>query len=420
MSSAPRHARTVLYTLAKLWHGHALALFSVTLLLAPEVSAKQAELPIVVLYVEQTQPPKAVLSNLRPTPPDSGYAGAQLGVADNNTTGRFLGHRYRLEAIRHRDPQVLIETLAARLPSDGALVVAAMPSSSLQALVSHPGIADRALVFNAASRDDDLRRKLCRPGLLHTVPSRAMLSDALAQFLVAKQWQRWLLLSGPHPEDRLYAKALKRSAQRFGGKIIDERIWQFNTDLRRSAQREIRAFSQARDYDVTLIADERGDIGEYIPYNTWLPRPAAGTQGLKATAWHWSIEAWGAAQLQERFRNLAKRDMGARDYAAWLALRVIGQAVSQTGSKETNTLYRYLLSEEFEVSAFKGRPLSFRPWNGQLRQPIALVQPLSLVSQSPQEGFLHPHSEMDTLGFDRPEVSCKFSSTHTDTGGAQP
>jgi hypothetical protein len=32
----------------------------------------------------------------------------------------------------------------------------------------------------------------------------------------------------------------------------------------------------------------------------------------------------------------------------------------------------------------------------------------SVVSVSPQEGFLHEFSELDTLGIDRPETSCKL------------
>lgn len=388
-----------------------LALFLSPLLTAAENAPSTAGTNIEILYLEQTLPPKPTLSNLRPRAKDSGYAGALLGAADNNTTGRFLGHHYRINVIREGEAEKLLAAVEQKTSHTGALILAHLPSDTLQRLLDSPALAPSSIVFNISNQDNDLRTEHCRPRLLHTAPSRAMLTDALAQFLVAKRWQKWLLLHGPYAEDKRYSASILRSAKRFGATIVDQHQWTFDTDLRRSAQKEIRLFSQAKDYDVTVISDERGDIGEYIPYNTWLPRPAVGTQGLTPAAWHWSVEQWGAAQLQERFRTSASRDMNSQDYAAWLAVRAIGESVTRTDSESVNELYRYMLSEQFEMSAFKGRPLSFRAWNGQLRQPIPLVHPRSLVSQSPQAGFLHPRSEMDTLGFDHGEVKCLFAES---------
>jgi ABC transporter substrate binding protein (PQQ-dependent alcohol dehydrogenase system) len=62
---------------------------------------------------------------------------------------------------------------------------------------------------------------------------------------------------------------------------------------------------------------------------------------------------------------------------------------------------------EFELAAFKGRKLTYREWNGQLRQPILLATAKIQVTVSPQPGFLHQYSELDTLGIDRPESKCK-------------
>ena len=65
-----------------------------------------------------------------------------------------------------------------------------------------------------------------------------------------------------------------------------------------------------------------------------------------------------------------------------------------------------MLSPEFKLAAFKGVPVSYRTWNGQLRQPLLIVSNRILVSVSPQEGYLHQSSILDTLGYDRPEVRC--------------
>ena len=65
-----------------------------------------------------------------------------------------------------------------------------------------------------------------------------------------------------------------------------------------------------------------------------------------------------------------------------------------------------LRSESLRLDGFKGRSLDFRPWSGELRQPIHLAHPGGVVSVSPQDGFLHPLTELDTLGIDRPESRC--------------
>lgn len=378
--------------------------------LALLLPATALALDIPILYLELKQQRPALLSNVIPEPEDSGLKGALLGVADNNTTGRFLKHHYQLQNIVSDDPQAVINAAKEWTQQNSGLVIANLPKSLL--LKTHKAVQPHgALIINAGDSDNQLRTRQCQTGLLHTAPSRAMLTDALAQFLIQRRWRQWMIVSGQRPEDLAFTQSLQRSAQRFGGKVKDVRQWQFDTDLRRTAQQEIPPFTRGPDYDVLLVADEKGDVGEFIPYNTWLPRPVAGTQGLTPVGWHRVIEQWGAAQLQNRFRELSQRDMTATDYAAWLAARTLAEAVTRTGSVDPSVLYSFMLSPEFEVAAFRGRKLTFRTWNGQIRQPIALVHPRALISQSPQEGFLHPVTDLDTLGFDRPETSCNFKTT---------
>ncbi|MFZ0789757.1 MAG: branched-chain amino acid ABC transporter substrate-binding protein, partial [Chromatiaceae bacterium] len=131
-----------------------------------------------------------------------------------------------------------------------------------------------------------------------------------------------------------------------------------------------------------------------------------GTQGLVATAWSGVHEQWGATQFQRRFREQAGRWMTPRDYAAWLAVRSVGEAATRTQSGDAGTLREYMLGPTFQLAAFKGVAVSYRDWNGQMRQPVLITSPRVLVSVSPQPGFLHPGSTLDTLGYDRPETAC--------------
>lgn len=358
-------------------------------------------------YLQWVPDKGPVLSNIVPDPEDAGLRGAELGLADNQTTGRFLGQNYKLESEVVDSHEEALGAFELMQTSGTQLFVVNAPAQTVQAIM---GIAsDNALIFNAGAKDDQLRTDQCHPNLLHTVPSYAMLTDSLGQWLNMRRWNDLFLITGPTDEDKAWADAFRRSAKRFGLKIVQDKPWTFDADLRRTAAKELPAFTQARNYDAVVVADVRGDFGEYVPFNTWLPRPVVGTQGMVPVTWHRVVEAWGAAQLQNRFRALAERDMNGDDYAAWAAVRSIGTAVTDLKVANANEIRDFLFTDKFQLAAFKGRSLSFRDWNGQLRQPIPLVHPRSLVAQAPFEGFLHPNTEMDTLGFDKPESQCRIN-----------
>ena len=143
-------------------------------------------------------------------------------------------------------------------------------------------------------------------------------------------------------------------------------------------------------------------------YRTWEPRPVAGTQGLTPASWHRTHERWGAAQLQSRFRKMTGRFMTALDYGVWAPIRAIGEAATRSKSTDFDKISAYIKGPDFELAGFKGQKLTFRDWNGQLRQPVLLSAPKALVSVSPQQGYLHQRSHLDTLGYDEPESACRM------------
>ncbi|CAN1601077.1 ABC transporter substrate-binding protein [Pseudomonas sp. B21-028] len=384
-------------------------LVSFTLIALMAATAVQAEdampLQVRIGYLGYRPDPGPLLSNVIVEPADAGLRGAELAIIDSNSTGRFLKQDYRLESASVDSPEALLQAARAQHEQGLRLFVVNAPAASLRQLSA--ALPD-SLLFNAGSPDDSLRTTDCLGNVLHSLPDRAMLADALVQFSVVRKWQKALLIVGQTPEDQAYANALRRAMKRFGLKTVAEKTWQFDNDQRRSAQADMPLFTQTAEYDVVLVADERGDFGEYLPYQTWYPRPVAGTQGLTPTGWHKTVETYGAAQLQKRFEALAGRWMNDRDFAAWIAVRSIASAVSKLRQADPIAIRQLALSDQLPLDGFKGRKLSYRPWNGQLRQPIPLVQPRALVSTSPQDGFLHPSNEMDSLGYDQPEVSCRY------------
>lgn len=376
----------------------------IAMMLATAAVGRAQDQTVRILYAQQTIERPPVLSGLVSIPEDLGLQGAKLADVQNATAGKFAAKTYVLEQAVAKAGESLATLLAVRegLPD---LVVVNAPAAELLKIADLPAMQDK-LLFNVAARDENVREEDCRANLLHTIPSRSMLADALAQFLRQKRWQNWLLLPGPTAADQALNAAFKASAGKFGFTITAEKPWSLEGDMRESAGTEIPLITQGTEYDVVLVADESDDFGALIPYNTDLPRPVAGTHGLVTTGWSNVIEPWGAVQLQNDFRALAGRPMAEIDFAAYIAVRAIGEASLRVDATDKRALRAYILSEELNLSAYKGRGVTFRRWNGQLRQPIHLVTKETQVAVAPFDEFLHEYNDLDTLGLDKPETRC--------------
>jgi ABC transporter substrate binding protein (PQQ-dependent alcohol dehydrogenase system) len=162
------------------------------------------------------------------------------------------------------------------------------------------------------------------------------------------------------------------------------------------------------DHEVLVAADENGVFADYLPYRTWDARPVAGSAGLRPVTWDSASESWGGAQLHSRFIRMAHRRMTELDMQAWTACRMIGEAASRAASTDPAKIMQDLRSKDFGVAAYKGQKLTLREWDWQLRQPILLSDGRGVVSVSPQSGFLHQVTALDTLGIDRPETKCRL------------
>jgi ABC transporter substrate binding protein (PQQ-dependent alcohol dehydrogenase system) len=289
--------------------------------------------------------------------------------------------------------------------------VANLPADLLLKLADAPGAKD-AVILDASSSDDRLRQADCRANMLHILPSRAMLADALMQYLVTKSWTRIMLLVGRDPGDALYADAIRHAAEKFQITVRADRPWTFNAAAQQAdtghyqVNDEVVKATQGVSYDILVVADEADNFGDELAYRTDSPRPVAGTQGLVPTAWSHAMDEYASTQLQTRFHREEGRWMTPQDYGGWLAVRAIGEAATRSASADPAKIIAYLHGPDFSVSGYKGPELTFRAWDGQLRQPVLLSTDRSLVSISPQPGFLHQTNDLDSLGYDQPESAC--------------
>ena len=343
-------------------------------------------------------------------PDDLGFAGGALADEDNQTTGNFMGMTFNTNYVA-TTPEEIDALLEELLASGTTLLVVMANAEDLLKITDRAG--PDVLVINATTRDMSVRDDQCRANLLHVAPSEMMLADAVVQFAMWKQWREIFLIQGSNPADRTLGDAYRRAANKFGAQIVEEREFEDTGGSRRTdtghvlVQRQIPVFTQnAEDHDVVIAADNSDLFALYLPFHLWTPRQVMGSGGLRPVTMHAAHEAWGATQFQRRFEEASGRFVQEADYEVWLSLRVIGEAVIRINAADPAALRDYILSDEFEVAAFKGRKVNFRPWNGQLRQPVLLTDSKITVSVSPQDGYLHQVSTLDTLGLDQPESAC--------------
>jgi len=377
-------------------------------------SAAPRTFPIV--FLREAYPGDWIMPSLLETHPDDlGLAGAEEGLAEVNTTGGFLGWKFKLY-VETLPAGADVAAAARRLFTRGpAVIVSDLRAADLLKLADAPAVKG-SLILDMRTSDDSLRQQQCRANVFHILPSQAMRTDALAQYLVEKRWTRWFLLQGPTQGDAVYAADVRRSAARYGARVVAARTYDYNPGSRRSdtgyqqIQTQMPLATQVgTDYDVLFVADETDLFGDYLPYNTFDARPVVGTQGLIASAWTPAFQSYAALQMQHRFKLFAHRQMTERDYGGWLAVNIVGDAVIRGGTVSPAGIRAYLRSDNFLIAGFKGQGLTFRTWDQQLRQPVLIAQPLMVISMSPQNGFLHPGYTTDTLGFDQPETQCRLA-----------
>ncbi len=388
----------------------AAALLLLTTLLAPTAWAANAVVNVAVVSLagDARYAPRRLERAYPGHPAGRPWAAAQLAADDAQVELDTAGVSIKLidAVLPHAEglPRLLAELKAARVQH----IVAALPTPELRQLVAAaPTALGGALVINTSQADDALRGAQCAPQLLHTTPSQQMATDALAQYLAARNWRKPLLLQGPSADDALLAEAMNRSFKRYGLKPVASKPFKLSGDPRERDLANPRLLTNDREHEVVAVLDSEGEFARTLPYATQWPRPVVGSSGLMALAWHPQWERNGGPQLSRRFMRLAQRPMAGHDWAAWMAVKAVAAVLADNPKASIATQLQRLRGGAIALDGFKGPRLSFRPWDGQLRQPLFLSHVDGVVGTAPLDGVLHPTEVLDTLGVDQKESTCR-------------
>ena len=335
------------------------------------------------------------------------YAGAQVALKEARFAGAAVGVQFGLKRSGGRNTDELEQAIRA-LENEGVRFFLVDATAQVMQELAQRADGREITLLNVSALETELRQEQCRHNLLHLAPSRAMLMDALAQYLVSRKWRKVLILFGPRRNDADILNSFTRAAKKFGLKIVDTRSFELGRDPRQRSRNNVVLLTAGKDYDVVFVADSDGEFAREVPYQIQKPRPVVGAAGLVPDWWHWAWERHGAPQLNKRFVKKAKRPMTGYDWSAWMGVKTIVEAVQRTGSTDHRPLVNYIKGDTIVLDGFKGYRLSFRPWNNQLRQPILLTSLNWVVDRAPLQGFLHDRNNLDSLGVDRRETRCRF------------
>ena len=337
------------------------------------------------------------------------FAGALVAYGESEKLFDILGKEIEISRFVVKDNEEILNKIKELVSQNTHFFIIDADSSFFKKIPEFD--LKNIAIFNITEPDDSLRQENCDSRVFHTIPSYSMLSDALAQYLVFKNWKKILLLKGPYDEDTIIADSFINSSNKYGLDIIETKDFILSNDPRKREENNLALLTIDKKYDVIYLADSDGEFGRYLPYSTKNPNLVIGSTGLTAETWHWSFERHGAPQLNSRFADIDdSRRMSNFDWAAWAAVNTIFKSSMKSKSVDSKKIIDFFKSDKFGLDGFKGPRLSFRLWDNQMRQPILLSTHNALIYKTPIEGFLHEKNDLDTLGSDELETRCSFTN----------
>ncbi|HEY6353283.1 MAG TPA: branched-chain amino acid ABC transporter substrate-binding protein [Burkholderiaceae bacterium] len=372
------------------------------------VCAAVSAAPFKVLLLERADDPRLERSRTERAylghPGGPAFDGLSVALTEAQFELDAAGAAVALERNAVADPQAARDAAARAQKAGYGAIVSDLPADWLLSAAD----ATPLPLLNVADAADRLRERDCRARVLHLLPSERMRADALAQTLVARRWSQVLLLTGPGELDAERAAVAQAAIKRYALKIVQVKPFKLSADPRErdlANPQLLTSTASVGSYDVVWVVDSDGEFARALPYRIALPRPVVGDAGLVALAWQAQFERFGAPQVSRRFARSAGRPMTAHDWAAWMAGKALAAAATEAPKGPAAAFAKAL--PVLELDGSKGTSMSFRAWDGQLRQPLLLSDGQGVIAMAPADGVLHPKNNLDTLGADAPEKLCK-------------
>lgn len=142
-------------------------------------------------------------------------------------------------------------------------------------------------------------------------------------------------------------------------------------------------------------------------------RLAHAGEAAPVVGWDPSLERFGADTLNERFKTRFGRPMTLEAWTNWFAVKALWESSLRARATDAKALAAYLASDAAQFDGHKGRPLSFRSWDHQLRQPVYVrVAPSApLVEEPAQAEDEDARTSLDRIGVTAAHPTCGSSQS---------
>jgi len=384
-----------------------------TLLFSTSVFSSSLEITIITSKAEDRVNVGKSFAGITVKPHRPVIRAVELALFESATLFETLGIQANIRQLDLSPENDLQQQLKDIPPS--SLIILDLPLDTMEQVAP---LTDqmKLVAFNVRHSESRLRDSLCLDNLFHTIPSDRMYFDALGQFLVHRGWRKVLVVQGTSKLDSERAISLVESLEKFGASIVDQRTFTLSHHPDDRDKNRPDFLTGGVSYDVVAVIDSQKDYGRYLQYSTRSARPVVGDVGLTPTSWHFSLERYGAPQLNERYRQFKKNEilgsqvaMTDAEFAAWSAVKLISNSLNSRQVGANLDLASVLQDPASQVDLYKGTRGSIRQWNHQLRQPILLSTSEAVIAVAPMPKFLHPKHYVDTLGLDETQSECQLS-----------
>jgi len=361
--------------------------------------------------------------------------GAQLGAEEANVTAEMFGTRVELIIEDVTRPDNLLP-MARKLTTQEPVsaIIAALDDAAtaeLSAFCQQAGI----VCLNTCARGGELRGDKCQRLTFHVEPDLVMYTHAMGQWLVQNNRKRWQYVIS----DRAFGQEVYHWASRFlqhqggtelGRWVIAPGQADFKDVLAHLAHGAAEAVvvalrgAELRHFLEQYKATGLNTLLAGVPLDMialWQVNPAV-LQGVWVAAWYHGLERFSARELNRRFSRRFEKPAESFAWANWAAVKLVVEGVLRSGHAETSGLAAYLEGAP-PFDGHKGKALTFRAWNHQLRQPLYVlkaredkpenawdllqllgeVPPPAAPSKSVAEG-------LDTLGEPKTESLCRLEA----------
>jgi ABC-type branched-subunit amino acid transport system substrate-binding protein len=398
-------------------------------------------LPVKQVAAQQQPPSRVRIVHLSrqqsPSAERASYAilGAQLGAEEADVTAGMFGTKVELIIEDTATPDNIL-SLARKLSIQGNLstIIAALDDVTT-AKLSAFAQQERLVCVNTAARGGALRGENCHRSTFHVEPDLAMYTHAIGQWLVQNNRKRWyFIVSEGAFGQEVYHRA-SGFLQHQGG-----------TDLGRSVitsgqsdYKDVLAHLARGDAEAVVVALSGQELRQFleqykasglnillagVPLDMvalWQADPES-LQGVWVTSWYHGLERFSARELNRRFIRRFEKPAEGFAWANWAAVKLIVEGVLRSASTEANALASYLEGAP-PFDGHKGRALTFREWNHQLRQPLYVLKAradkpenawdlLELIGEMPPPTARGKSAVevLDTLGEPQAESPCRLEA----------